>query len=557
METIDNSQDKNVSTEKININEIRKNILDDESKLFFGYINNYKTEIIKRYLSEEKKHEIWNYISKEENEETVIHISIKSRDINIISIILKYCQNNLSENDFRKFINKKNSKGVVALHYASFQGNVDIIKYLINYGADVNALTKRDLNVIHYAAQGNQPNSLVYFYLFHRDKINLENIDKGGSTPLHWASYSSSIEFALYLINYGVDINKKDKNGNTPLHLAVIKNSYKMVQKLLQKGAITKIKNLENKTPKDIALKSKYNNIYKLLKESEKCQFCNIKAPLRHEARSKKNIFIVFFFQIVTAFILFCFLFPYIIININNIILYSFLLWGYILYTILFMILYIKLVFKDPGRSKTFITINNIRQLMMQKEVKINLVKYCPKCLTRRNKNLRHCAICDECCEGFDHHCYWVNNCIGKNNYYLFISFLFFSFFDVLYILIICIFSFFVGKLKENINASDIREDCKNYIFESFKRFQNFPNCMFFSESYAIKILLNIILLLSNLFFLIPQLLLIIIHLRNIYKNIKKKKIRSSTVASCFNEQLLLNEILSSEQEYSIIDFNS
>jgi hypothetical protein len=25
--------------------------------------------------------------------------------------------------------------------------------------------------------------------------------------------------------------------------------------------------------------------------------------------------------------------------------------------------------------------------------------------------------------EGFDHHCYWVNNCIGKGNLYLFITF--------------------------------------------------------------------------------------------------------------------------------------
>ena len=61
----------------------------------------------------------------------------------------------------------------------------------------------------------------------------------------------------MYLINYGVDINKKDKNGNTPLHLAVIKNSYKMVQKLLQKGAISNIKNQENKTENKIIANDK------------------------------------------------------------------------------------------------------------------------------------------------------------------------------------------------------------------------------------------------------------------------------------------------------------
>ena len=100
------SQDTNISTEKININEIKKNIDDDESKSFFGYINNYKTDIIKKLLSDERKPEIWNYISEEENDETVIHISIKSNDIHIISVILKYCQTNLSEGDFAKLINR-------------------------------------------------------------------------------------------------------------------------------------------------------------------------------------------------------------------------------------------------------------------------------------------------------------------------------------------------------------------------------------------------------------------------------------------------------------------
>ena len=43
----------------------------------------------------------------------------------------------------------------------------------------------------------------------------------------------------------------------------------------------------------------------------------------------------------------------------------------------------------DPGRPKKYITINNIKQIMKLKEVKINLFKYCPKCLVRRAKNLR------------------------------------------------------------------------------------------------------------------------------------------------------------------------
>jgi hypothetical protein len=123
--------------------------------------------------------------------------------------------------------------------------------------------------------------------------------------------------------------------------------------------------------------------------------------------------------------------------------------------------------------------------------------------------------------------------------------------------MIICIISFFVGNLDGKINVSTIREDCINNIFKSFEGFQNFPKCMFLSENLIIKVVLNIILFLSDLFFLVPQLLLIIIHSRNIYKRLKKKNLRSSTVVSNSNEDFLLNEILGSDQEYSITDFSS
>ena len=48
----------------------------------------------------------------------------------------------------------------------------------------------------------------------------------------------------------------------------------------------------------------------------------------------------------------------------------------------------------------------------------------CPHCEVICTADSRHCYICDQCVERFDHHCQWVNNCIGINNhsyFYLFI----------------------------------------------------------------------------------------------------------------------------------------
>ncbi|KAI8526708.1 hypothetical protein RHMOL_Rhmol12G0016600 [Rhododendron molle] len=42
--------------------------------------------------------------------------------------------------------------------------------------------------------------------------------------------------------------------------------------------------------------------------------------------------------------------------------------------------------------------------------------------LSRVRKFSKHCRSCDKCVDGFDHHCRWLNNCVGRKNYLTFIS---------------------------------------------------------------------------------------------------------------------------------------
>ena len=60
---------------------------------------------------------------------------------------------------------------------------------------------------------------------------------------------------------------------------------------------------------------------------------------------------------------------------------------------------------------------------------------FCPYCLVKNKFRSKHCLICQQCVDEFDHHCFWVGNCIGKKNYTLFFIFLIYILLNTLFIM--------------------------------------------------------------------------------------------------------------------------
>lgn len=153
----------------------------------------------------------------------------------LVNFLLVEFSKRLSKEKLHKYVNKSTDHGLRCIHYASYRGNIEIIGNLIIFGADIDVITNKGLNILHVAAQGDQPNSLIYF--IERFGLQIDTKDNFGSTPLHWACYTGSVNAFNFIVNKyrdSVDLNSQDNEGLTPLHLAVMsgKLMYKIILKI-------------------------------------------------------------------------------------------------------------------------------------------------------------------------------------------------------------------------------------------------------------------------------------------------------------------------------------
>eukprot|EP01104_Vermistella_antarctica_P015375 TRINITY_DN5035_c0_g1_i1.p1 TRINITY_DN5035_c0_g1~~TRINITY_DN5035_c0_g1_i1.p1 ORF type:complete len:381 (-),score=55.57 TRINITY_DN5035_c0_g1_i1:17-1021(-) len=54
-------------------------------------------------------------------------------------------------------------------------------------------------------------------------------------------------------------------------------------------------------------------------------------------------------------------------------------------------------------------------------------VRVCHHCKVPKPDRCHHCRICGRCILKMDHHCPWINNCVGYGNYKFFLLFLFYT----------------------------------------------------------------------------------------------------------------------------------
>jgi ankyrin repeat protein len=123
---------------------------------------------------------------------------------------------------------------------------LEIIRFLVEKGADVNSKYRKGATPLH-AAVLKSDFKIIWFLVEKGADVNSKN--RNGATPLHAAVLKSDLEIIWFLVENGADVNGKDQIGITPLYAAIENNNLDIIRFLVEKGADVNSKDYNHRTP--------------------------------------------------------------------------------------------------------------------------------------------------------------------------------------------------------------------------------------------------------------------------------------------------------------------
>ncbi|MGD0815313.1 MAG: ankyrin repeat domain-containing protein [Verrucomicrobiota bacterium] len=125
------------------------------------------------------------------------------------------------------------NNGWTPLHWAAYEGHMDLAELMLNNKAEVDANNKNgDTPLNRAAAKGHK--SVAELLLAHKAEVNAKNY--AGWTPLHEAAFEGHKETTELLLGSKADVNARNNMGQTPMHLATLKGHKDVAELLSQHG---------------------------------------------------------------------------------------------------------------------------------------------------------------------------------------------------------------------------------------------------------------------------------------------------------------------------------
>ncbi|XP_038950416.1 DNA-binding protein RFXANK isoform X2 [Rattus norvegicus] len=132
--------------------------------------------------------------------------------------------------DCDNLVNKPDERGFTPLIWASAFGEIETVRFLLDWGADPHILAKERESALSLASMGGYTD--IVRLLLDRD-VDINIYDWNGGTPLLYAVRGNHVKCVEALLARGADLTTEADSGYTPMDLAVALG-YRKVQQVME-----------------------------------------------------------------------------------------------------------------------------------------------------------------------------------------------------------------------------------------------------------------------------------------------------------------------------------
>lgn len=190
--------------------------------------------------------------ANEDGKTPLINASMANNDLETISVLARATKN----------INEPDNKGATALAYAVSENTPEVVKLLLDKGAEVQLENKEGDNMAYYLLSSFDHNPEGFetkLKLLQAKGFDVAATLPNGNNLYHLAVVNNSLPLLKRIESFAVDVNAKNKDGLTPLHkAALIAKNDAILKYLLSIGAKKELGTGFGETAYDLAKENEY-----------------------------------------------------------------------------------------------------------------------------------------------------------------------------------------------------------------------------------------------------------------------------------------------------------